>query len=58
VRSPSHRTTCSVSRKSSFFGGRSEPKNAEDLAAALLAQKGDERPTADVAARLLRSFAA
>jgi tRNA A-37 threonylcarbamoyl transferase component Bud32 len=52
------RPTGAIARKSSFFGGRSEPKNADDLAAALLAQKGDERPTADAAARLLRSFAA
>ncbi|HEY4987485.1 MAG TPA: hypothetical protein VII39_12760, partial [Bradyrhizobium sp.] len=47
-----------VARKSSFFGGKSEPKTSDDLAAALLDPKGDGRPTADVAARLLRSFAA
>jgi len=45
-------------RKSSLFGGRSAPRTAEELAAALLDPKGANRPTASEAAALLRSLAA
>jgi tetratricopeptide (TPR) repeat protein len=45
-------------RRSSLFGGRSAPRTADELAAALTAQKGADRPTAEKTARLLRSFAA
>jgi tRNA A-37 threonylcarbamoyl transferase component Bud32 len=45
------------SRKTSLFGGRSEPKSADDLAGALTDPKGANRPTAEETARLLRTFA-
>ena len=45
------------SHKSSFFGGRTTPKSADDLAGALTDAKGANRPTAEETAKLLRSFA-
>lgn len=44
-------------RKSSLFGGHAQPKTPDDLVADLLDARSERRPTAEQAARLLRSFA-
>jgi tetratricopeptide (TPR) repeat protein len=43
--------------KSSFFGGRTAPKTADELAGALTDPKGANRPAAEETAKLLRSLA-
>ena len=43
-------------RRTSLFGGRSEPKTADELCAALTDPRGANRPSAGQAARLLRSL--
>jgi serine/threonine protein kinase len=45
------------SHKSSFFGGRTAPKTADELAGALTDPKGANRPAAEETAKLLRSLA-
>jgi serine/threonine protein kinase len=42
-------------RRTSLFGGRAEPKTADELCAALTDPKGANRPSAEETARLLRS---